>query len=111
MAKKRDYSVNPPQNLSDLNKESMLDYIENYHPEDIDWFIELLDNNPKERVSYMNAKNGGMKKGETISGYDWAVIREAFMKRYFNDVLEAKKAKKNKKPDSFTDRINKLRKK
>lgn len=108
MAKKRDYSVNPPKNLQELNKESMLDYIENHHPEDIDWFIELLDNNKKEKVSYMNAKNGGMKKGDVIEGYDWSVIKNAFMKKYFQSVLDEKKARKNK-PDSFNTRIENLR--
>ena len=111
MAKKRDYSVNPPKNFSELNKESMLDYVVNHHPEDIDWFIELLDNNPKEKVSYMDAKNGGMKKGETFYGYDWSVIHKAFMEKYFQNILDERKAKKNRSKDPFKERINQLRKK
>lgn len=109
MAKKRNYALTPPANLTELNKESMLDYVVGLEDEkEVAWFIELLDSNEEIKHFNFDTKDGRHKKGDEIKGYNLPKIRKAFAKRYFPALLD----KKEKKPvDSFGKRLEELRKK
>ena len=109
MAKKRNYALNPPASLTELNKDSMLAYVEGLgKDEELVWFIELLDNNQETKQYQFTSKSGSFKAGDTYTGYNMPVIRKEFAKRYFPNLLE----KKAQKPaDSFSKRLEELRKK
>ena len=109
MAKKRNYALNPPANLTELNKESMLDYVIGKNSdEELSWFINLLDSNREKKEYKFDTKNGKHKKGDELEGYNLPPIRKAFANRYFPKLLE----KKEKKiPDTFEKRLEELRKK
>ena len=107
MALKRDYAKNPPQKLTELNKDSMLDYVVSNKEEDIAWIVDLFDNNREKKVYNFDTNGGNHKKGEEYNGYDMKVIRTEFAKRYFSHLLE----KKKKKPTGgFDKRLEELRK-
>lgn len=105
MAKKRDYTLNPPQTLNELNKESMLSFVKQLGKEDSKWFAQLCIDNRIEKKYTFDSKNGTFKKGDTYKGYDLPVIRKAFAKKYF-PVLVAPKPSKAKK--SFDDELEDL---
>ena len=108
MAKKRNYALTPPANLTELNKESMLAYVEGLGNDDeLIWFIELLDSNEEIKHFNFDTKDGKHKKGDEIKGYNLPKIRKAFAKRYFPRLLE----KPPKPADSFGKRLEELRKK
>lgn len=108
MAKKRNYKLNPPKSLTELNKESMLAYVADLGDEDIIWFIDVLDSNKEEKQYQFTSKNGSFKKGDTYEGYNISAVRKAFAGRYFPDLL---KTKATKSKDSFTKQLEELRKK
>ena len=87
----------------------MLAYVEGLgKDEELVWFIDLLDNNEEEKQYQFTSKNGSFKAGDTYTGYNIPVIRREFAKRYFPELLESK----TKKPaDSFTKKLEELRKK
>ena len=92
MAQKRDYATTPPQKLTELNKDSMLNYVVGLDKEeDISWLLDLFENN----------------KGE--KGYNMKDIRIAFANRYFAELTAEKK--KKKATNSFDKRLDELRKK
>lgn len=108
MAKKRNYATNPPANLTELNKESMLEYVAGLDSdEDLVWFIDLLDNNTVTKTLNFDTKDGKRKKGDEVKGYDLPVIRKEFAKKYFPALLE----KKAKTITSFDKKLEALRKK
>ena len=108
MAKKRNYALTPPANLTELNKESMLAYVEGLgKDEDLLWFIELLDSNKEIKHFNFDTKDGKHKKGDEINGYNLTVIRKAFAKRYFPNLLENKQ---KKAPEPFETRLEEIRK-
>ncbi|MBR2507900.1 MAG: hypothetical protein IKB70_13700 [Bacilli bacterium] len=109
MALKRNYAETPPQKLTELNKESMVDYVESLGKDDeLLWVIDLFDNNKETKVYNFDTNGGAHKKGEEYEGYNMKVIRQEFAKRYFPTLLE----KKKKKPTaSFDKRLDELRKK
>lgn len=109
MAKKRDYKLNPPKTLADLNTESMLDFVENNYPEDLAWIVEVFDSNKETKEYKFNSKSGSFKKGDTFEGFDTPAIRKAFAKKYFPFLLEKKKATKKSAP-TINDRLDKIRK-
>lgn len=99
MPKKWNYHLNPPQKKSDLNKESMLDYVAKYKPEDLEWFLDVLENNREKKENNLTKKE--------IDGFNNPAIRKAFGKRYFPALYESKKKKTDK--ESFEERMRKLR--
>lgn len=99
MAKKWNYHLNPPKKKSDLNKDSMLDYVAKYKPEDLEWFLDILENNRE-------VKENNLTKTE-VNGFNIPAIRKAFGKKYFPDLFESKK--KKTETESFEERIKKLR--
>lgn len=106
MAIKRDYKAKPPENLTELNKDSMLAYVKSLgNKEDIKFFVELLDANRTPKTLYLETPNHS--KGDEITGYNMTAIRKAFAKRYFPKLLEKKKYVKK---GSFEDELEKLRK-
>ena len=109
MAKKRDYTKEPPKDLTELNKESMLLYVENLgKEEDLIWFIDLMDANAVEKEFNFDTKDGKHKKGDKLKGYDMPVVRKAFAKKYFPKLVEPKP----KKPTtSFEKKLEELRQK
>ena len=103
MAKKRNYKTNPPEKLTELNKDSMLDYVVSLGDDDVALFIDLLDNNTEEKKNSLPTI-----QGDTVKGYNIPVIRKEFAKRYFPQLL----VKKTQKPkDSFEERVKQLRNK
>jgi len=108
MAKKRNYALNPPANLTELNKDSMLDYVIGLNDEkELAWFIDLLDNNKEMKEYKFDTKDGKHKKGDPLEGYNLPPIRKAFARRYFPSLLE----KKTKKQiDNFEKRVEEIRK-
>lgn len=107
MAKKRNYALNPPANLTELNKESMFDYVEGLENDDeLAWWVDLLDSNEEIKQFNFDTKDGKHKKGDEIKGYNLPVIRKAFAKRYFPKLLEKKAKEPN---DSFKTRLQKAR--
>lgn len=108
MALKRDYAKNPPQKLTELNKDSMLDYVVGLgKDEDIAWIVDLFDSNKEKKVYNFDTNGGTHKKGEEYEGYNMKVIREEFAKRYFSHLLEKKKKKQT---GGFDKRLAELRK-
>ena len=107
MAQKRDYAKNPPQKLTELNKDSMLDYVVANKEDDIAWIVDLFDNNIEKKTYNFDTNGGAHKKGEEYDGYNMKVIREQFAKRYFSSLLEKKKKKQT---GGFDKRLEELRK-
>lgn len=105
MAIKRDYTINPPKTLNELNKESMLAYVKQLGKEDAVWFAHLCKDNTVEKKYTFDSKSGTFKKGDTYTGYNIPVIRKAFAKKYFPSLI-APKASKSK--PSFDDEIAEL---
>ena len=106
---KRDYAKTPPKNLTELNKESMLDFVEGKNDEEeLIWFLDLLDSNRQAKEFRFDTKDGKHKKGDALNGYNMEVIRRKFAERYFDEILE-KKSKK--KPTGFEERVEELRRK
>lgn len=106
MSKLKDFATNPPKNKTVLDKESMLDYVLNHKTkEEQKWFVELLDNNKK-------IKKNNLDGGKEYEGYDLAIIREEFAKRFFPDISEKGRAKARpaKKQNTFEDKLEQLRK-
>lgn len=108
MAMKRDYAKNPPEKLTELNKDSMLDYVIANKEEDIAWIVDLFDNNKEKKVYNFDTNGGAHKKGEEYEGYNMKVIRKEFAERYFPKLLEDKK--KKKQAGGFDKRLAELRK-
>lgn len=108
MALKRDYAKTPPQKLTELNKDSMLDYVVGLgNEDDLAWIVNLFDSNKEKKVYNFDTNGGAHKKGEEYEGYNMKVIRTEFAKRYFSYLLE----KKKKKPTGgFDKRLEELRK-
>lgn len=109
MAKKRNYALNPPANLTELNKDSMLDYVIGLNDEkELAWFIDLLDNHKEMKEYKFDTKDGKHKKGDPLEGYNLPPIRKAFARHYFPSLFE----KKTTKPqNSFEARLEEARKK
>ena len=109
MALKRDYRLNPPTKLTELNKDSMLDYVIGLADDkEAAWYIDLLDANIVKKTYNFDTNGGKHKKGEEYEGYDIHKIRREFAKRYFPDIVE----KKSKKPTTTHDtKLEELRKK
>lgn len=109
MAKKRDYKLNPPENLSQLNKESMLHYVDSLdNIKELEWFIGVLDKNREKKTYKFDTRNGAHKKGDELDGYNLPPIRRAFASRYFPDLIK-EKVKAPKK--TFDEQVEELRKK
>ncbi len=105
MAIKRDYKANPPKKLTELNKDSMLAYVQGLNDkEEIKFIVKLFDDNQKAKTYQFDTKTH--KKGDELSGYDMPKIRKAFAKRYFPDML---KKKEYKKTDDFKSTLDKMR--
>ena len=103
MAQKRDYKKNPPDKLTELNKESMLDFMTDKDASEKAWFKKLFADNKKEKKYNFDTKTH--KKGEEYNGYDMTTIRREFAKKYFPKLLEKKKS--SSKP-SFEDMLASL---
>lgn len=106
MPKIYDLYLNKPTKKTELNKDSMMKYInEHATVEETEWFIELCANNRENKVNNLS--------GETINGYNIKAIREEFAKKFFPDISEKgklakKKANKSKKP-TFEDNLEALK--
>lgn len=110
MATIKNYELNPPKKLSDLNKDSMLEYvIAQNDDEALDWFIKLVDSNKIKKVRTMDSKNGSFKKGDVYEDVDLPPVRRAFARRYFPALVEKKNKPTTKEP-SFTDKLEEARK-
>ena len=99
MAKKWNYELNSPKTKNDLNKDSMLDYVVKYKPEDLEWFLDVLENNREVKENNLT--------GNKVNGYNIPAIRKAFGKKYFPYLYEDKKKKTT--TTSFEDRVKALR--
>ena len=86
-----------------LTKEFMLYFIKNRNnKEDAQWFVDLMRENEKEVPL-----NSGKAKNKTGKSYDFAIIREEFAKRYFEEISdEYKKAQKKTFDDELTELLN-----
>lgn len=107
----KNYELNPPKKLSDLNKESMLQYIiAQNDTEALSWFLDLCETHKIKKVRTMDARNGSFKKGDIYITEDIAPIRKAFARKYFPNLVE-KKTKTKKTTPTWEDMLEEARKK
>lgn len=100
MAKIKNLRETPPTKKADLTKESMLLFMkdESIPKDEKKWFVELMTSNKKEKTNNLTHK--------TVDGYDLAVIREEFAKKYFPELSNAeRKNKPIKKAKTFEEKL------
>ncbi len=89
MAQIHDFTINPPEKKTDLNKESMLKYVSGLKAADKKWFVELMNSNKENKRNNLT--------DEVVEGYNMSKIREAFAQKYFPEISsKAKKASKSR---------------
>lgn len=104
MAKKRNYALNAPQKLNELNKESMLAFMKDKTDAEKEWFKKLFASNKETKTYNFDTKTH--KKGDAYTGYNMTVIRREFANKYFPKLTEKKKP--TSKQPSFEDALNEL---
>ena len=90
-----------PTKLSELTKQNMLDYMKDKGYEERIWFVNLMEENGKEKQNNLPGY-----EGDVIQGYDMPEIRKAFAKKYFPELI---KKKEKKKVDTFKAELAKLK--